>query len=55
VSDNADDWQYPAAGIPDFAVRVLATSEGWWLIVAGCGVGFLFAVVALCISVVSRG
>ena len=42
-----------AAGIPDFARRVLTTKEGWWLIVAGCGVGFLFAVVALCISVVS--
>ena len=42
-----------AAGIPDFAKRVLTTPEGWWLIVVGCGVGFLFAVVALCISVVS--
>jgi len=42
-----------AAGIPDFAKRVLTTPQGWWLIVAGCGVGFLFAVVALCISVVS--
>ena len=42
-----------AAGIPDFAERVLTTPQGWWLIVAGCGVGFLFAVVALCISVVS--
>ena len=42
-----------AAGIPDFAKRVLTTSQGWWLIVVGCGVGFLFAVVALCISVVS--
>src|SRR4051794_12407019 len=42
-----------AAGIPDFARRVLTTPEGWWLIVAGCGVGFLFAVVALCVSVVS--
>src|ERR1700710_257237 len=42
-----------AAGIPDFARRVLTTSQGWWLIVVGCGVGFLFAVVALCISVVS--
>jgi len=42
-----------AAGIPDFAERVLTTSQGWWLIVVGCGVGFLFAVVALCISVVS--
>ncbi len=42
-----------AAGIPDFARRVLTTPQGWWLIIAGCGVGFLFAVVALCISVVS--
>src|SRR6267143_2010904 len=43
----------PAASIPDFAARVLATPEGWSLIIAGCGVGFLFAVVALCVSVVS--
>jgi uncharacterized membrane protein len=42
-----------AAGIPDFAKRVLTTPQGWWLIIVGCGVGFLFAVVALCISVVS--
>jgi uncharacterized membrane protein len=43
----------PAASIPDFATRVLTTPEGWSLIIAGCGVGFLFAVVALCVSVVS--
>lgn len=43
----------PAASIPDFATRVLTTSEGWSLIIVGCGVGFLFAVVALCVSVVS--
>jgi uncharacterized membrane protein len=43
----------PAASIPDFAARVLTTPEGWLLIVIGCGVGFLFAVVALCVSVVS--
>jgi uncharacterized membrane protein len=43
----------PAASIPDFARRVLTTSEGWSLIIIGCGVGFLFAVVALCVSVVS--
>src|SRR6202795_141642 len=43
----------PAASIPDFASRVLTTPEGWWLIIVGCGVGFLFAVVALCVSVVS--
>src|SRR6476661_10012239 len=42
-----------AANIPDFATRILTTPQGWWLIVAGCGVGFLFALVALCISVVS--
>jgi len=42
-----------AAEIPDFARRVLTTPQGWWLIIAGCGVGFLFAVVALCVSVVS--
>jgi uncharacterized membrane protein len=42
-----------AAGIPDFAARILTTSQGWWLVVVGCGVGFLFAVVALCVSVVS--
>jgi uncharacterized membrane protein len=43
----------PAASIPNFAMRVLTTPEGWALIVVGCGVGFLFAVVALCVSVVS--
>jgi uncharacterized membrane protein len=43
----------PAATIPDFARRVLTTPEGWMLIVVGCGVGFVFALVALCVSVVS--
>ncbi|MBN9581670.1 MAG: DUF2189 domain-containing protein [Afipia sp.] len=43
----------PAADIPDFAQRVLTTPEGHRLIAVGCGVGFLFALVALCISVVS--
>jgi uncharacterized membrane protein len=42
-----------AAEIPDFARRVLTTPEGWWLIVVGCGIGFVFALVALCVSVVS--
>jgi uncharacterized membrane protein len=42
-----------ASEIPDFVNRVLTTSEGWHLIVVGCGVGFLFAVVALCMSIVS--
>lgn len=43
----------PAASIPDFATRVLTTPQGWSLIIVGCGAGFLFAVVALCVSVVS--
>jgi uncharacterized membrane protein len=42
-----------AKGISDFMTRVLTTPQGWWLIVIGCGVGFLFALIALCISVVS--
>ena len=40
-------------GISEFARRVLTTPQGWWLIIVGCGVGFLFALVALCVSVVS--
>ena len=43
----------PAAAIPDFARRVLSTPEGWSLILVGCGVGFLFALAALCLSVVA--
>jgi uncharacterized membrane protein len=42
-----------AANIPDFVWKILTTPEGWGLIIVGCGVGFLFAVVALCVSVVS--
>src|ERR1700761_7792042 len=42
-----------ATGFSDFVTRVLTTSQGWWLIIVGCGIGFLFALVALCISVVS--
>jgi len=43
----------PAAAIPDFARRVLSTPEGWSLILVGCAVGFLFALAALCLSVVA--
>lgn len=43
----------PAAGIPDFISRILTTPQGWMLIIVGCGIGFLFALAALCISVVS--
>jgi uncharacterized membrane protein len=42
-----------ATGFTDFTQRVFTTPEGWWLIIVGCGVGFLFALLALCISVVS--
>jgi uncharacterized membrane protein len=42
-----------ATSASDFITRVLTTPQGWWLIVVGCGVGFLFALVALCVSVVS--
>lgn len=40
-------------GASDFVTRVFTTEQGWWLIVVGCGVGFLFALVALCLTVVS--
>jgi uncharacterized membrane protein len=43
----------PAASIPDFVSRIFTTSDGYKLILVGCGVGFLFAVVALCTSVVA--
>ena len=43
----------PAAAIPDFFTQVFTTSEGWRMIMVGVGVGFLFAAVALCISIVS--
>jgi uncharacterized membrane protein len=36
-----------------FAKAVFTTSGGWTLIVVGCGVGFLFALLAMAISVVS--
>ena len=42
-----------AASIPNFVTRVLTTPEGWWLIIVGCGVGFLFAVAALVTTVVA--
>lgn len=39
--------------VVDFATKVLTTPDGWTLIVVGCGVGFLFAVAVLTMSVVS--
>lgn len=43
----------PAAGIPSFLSAVLTTSQGWQLMIVGCGTGLMFALVALCVSVVS--
>ncbi len=39
--------------ISEFARQTMTTPAGWKLIIVGCGVGFLFAVVVLAISVVS--
>jgi uncharacterized membrane protein len=43
----------PPASIAGFAREILTTERGWALLVIGVGVGFLFAVVSLSISVVS--
>jgi uncharacterized membrane protein len=43
----------PPAAMAAFIREVLTTDAGWALIVAGCGVGFLFALLVLAISVVS--
>jgi uncharacterized membrane protein len=39
--------------IEEFVTQVLTTSSGWTLIIVGCGVGFLFALLTFSISVVS--
>jgi uncharacterized membrane protein len=43
----------PAASIPEFVRQVFTTPAGWALIIFGNGIGFLFAVLVLTISVVS--
>lgn len=43
----------PAASIPHFLRQVFTTPAGWMLIIVGNGVGFLFALSVLMISVVS--
>jgi uncharacterized membrane protein len=43
----------PAASIPDFIHKVFTTSAGRMLIIVGNGIGFLFALAVLIISVVS--
>ena len=42
-----------ATSVHELRPPVLTTTQGWWLIGVGCGVGFLFALVALCVAVVS--
>jgi len=37
----------------EFVTQVFTTSRGWMLILVGCGVGFLFAVVVLALAAVS--
>lgn len=43
----------PPQSIETFARDVLTTAAGWTMIVVGCGVGFLFALLVLTVSVVS--
>ena len=43
----------PASTMPDFIHQVLTTPAGWSLIIVGNGIGFLFAVLVLTLSVVS--
>ena len=43
----------PPVSLPAFARDVFTTSAGWTMIVVGVGVGFLFALLVLVISVVS--
>jgi uncharacterized membrane protein len=49
----ADFGYAPVASIGEFARWVFTTPEGWALIIVGNGIGFLFALVVLTISVVS--
>jgi len=43
----------PVASIPNFVRQVFTTPAGWMLIVVGNGIGFLFALAVLILSVVS--
>jgi uncharacterized membrane protein len=45
-------WHAPES-MTAFLAEVFTTRNGWWLIVAGNALGFLFSAVVLCISVVS--
>jgi uncharacterized membrane protein len=56
VADVLYRWLYgpkpPAAALP-FLADVLTTGRGWTLILVGCLVGFCFAALTLCLSIVS--
>jgi uncharacterized membrane protein len=43
----------PPMTAAELVERVVGTPEGWWLLLLGNGIGFLFAVVVLCLTVVS--
>jgi uncharacterized membrane protein len=43
----------PAATVPHFIDQLFSTRAGWTLIIVGNGIGFLFAVMVLAVSVVS--
>jgi uncharacterized membrane protein len=45
------DWIPPS--IAEFAHQVISTPAGWFLIIVGCGVGLILAILAFTISVVS--
>ncbi len=57
VAAQAIYWQFLGTAAPEsitaFAAQVLTTAAGWGLIIVGCGVGFVFALVVLTVSVVS--
>ena len=46
-------WPEPPASVMAFVGDVFTTGAGWAIIVVGMGVGFLFALLVLAISVVS--
>eukprot|EP01012_Entosiphon_sulcatum_P063289 TRINITY_DN90495_c0_g1_i1.p1 TRINITY_DN90495_c0_g1~~TRINITY_DN90495_c0_g1_i1.p1 ORF type:complete len:291 (-),score=39.72 TRINITY_DN90495_c0_g1_i1:20-805(-) len=50
VMTMGDGWSTTAV---DFTTRALTTSEGWMMIVVGNALGFMFAVVALALGVIS--
>src|SRR5262245_22946491 len=50
---NAPLGPEPPASVADFVRNVFTTGAGWAMIIVGVGVGFLFAVVSMAISVVS--